>query len=110
LRASFGGHSYFAQVEGDSIKYGKHAMSPSRFANLQGSGNRNAWKAIWLSLPGSDEWQLADVLRSARKSAIARLLGRSEEAAPCEMPPPGKPKNKKNPLRERAEVYFLGGE
>jgi hypothetical protein len=75
LRASFGGHSYFAKVEGDAIKYGEHAMSPSRFANLQGSGNRNAWKAVWLRLPGSDEWLLADVCRSARKAAIARLLG-----------------------------------
>jgi hypothetical protein len=45
LRACFGGHHYFAQVEGGEIKYGEHAMSPSRFANLQGSGNRNAWKA-----------------------------------------------------------------
>ncbi|HEY1147103.1 MAG TPA: hypothetical protein VGF27_00930 [Pseudoduganella sp.] len=55
LRASFGGHNYFAQVEGGEIKYGEQAMSPSRFANLQGSGNRNAWKAIWLCLPGSQE-------------------------------------------------------
>jgi len=50
-------------------------MSPSQFANLRGSGNRNAWKAVWLRLPGSDEWLLADVCRSARKMAIARLLG-----------------------------------
>jgi len=71
-------------VEGDAIKYGEHAMSPSRFANLQGSGNRNAWKAIWLNLPGSDEWLLADVCRSARKAAITRLLGGSAQA---ERPP-----------------------
>jgi hypothetical protein len=92
LRASFGGHSYFAQVQGDAIKYGEDAISPSRFANLQGSGNRNAWKAIWLRLPGSDEWLLADVCRSARKAATARLLGGGVQAerapqAPCEAPP-----------------------
>jgi hypothetical protein len=86
LRASFGGHSYFAQVQGDAIKYGEDAMSPSRFANLQGSGNRNAWKAVWLRLPGSDEWLLADVCRSARKAAIARLLGGGVQA---ERPPQG---------------------
>jgi len=84
LRACFGGHSYFARVEGDAIKYGEHAMSPSRFANLQGSANRNAWKAIWLSLSGSDEWLLADVCRSARKAAISRLLGCGAQA---ERPP-----------------------
>jgi len=61
-------------VEGDEIKYGQQALSPSRFANLQGSGNRNAGKAIWLRLPGSDQWLLADVCRSARQAAIARLL------------------------------------
>jgi hypothetical protein len=75
LRASFGGHNYFAQVEGGEIKYGEHVMSPSRFANLQGSGNRNAWKAVWLCLPGNEEWLLADVCRSARQAAIARLIG-----------------------------------
>ncbi|WP_395399644.1 hypothetical protein ACHMW6_21165 [Pseudoduganella sp. UC29_106] len=81
LRASFGGHNYFAQVEGGEIKYGEHAMSPSRFANLQGSGNRNAWKAVWLCLPGSEEWLLADVCRAARNAAIARLIG---DIAPAE--------------------------
>ncbi|MQA40540.1 hypothetical protein, partial [Rugamonas aquatica] len=74
LRASFGRQQYFATVAGAEIKYGKHAVSPSCFANLQGSGNRNAWKAIWLRLPGSDAWLLADVCRAARKAAIARLL------------------------------------
>jgi hypothetical protein len=84
LRASFGGHNYFARVEGEEIRYGEHAMSPSRFANLQGSGNRNAWKAVWLCFPGSEEWLPADVCRSARKAAIARLLGAGAEA---ERPP-----------------------
>ncbi|WP_395406846.1 hypothetical protein ACHMW6_09395 [Pseudoduganella sp. UC29_106] len=84
LRASFGGHCYFAQVEGGTIKHDGHAMSPSRFANLQGSGNRNAWKAVWLCLPGSEEWLLADVCRSARQAAIARLIGGE---APAERPP-----------------------
>ena len=88
LRASFGGQCYFAQVEEGEIKYGGHAMSPSRFANLQGSGNRNAWKAIWLCLPGSEEWLLADVCRSARQAAIARLIG---DGAPPECPPQKRP-------------------
>ncbi|NGZ83133.1 hypothetical protein [Duganella aceris] len=73
LRASFDHRQYFA-VEGAAIKYGEHAISPSCFANLFGSGNRNAWKAVWLRLPGSDAWLLADVCRAARKAAIARLM------------------------------------
>ena len=75
LRASFGRLSWFAVVEGEEIMHDGHAISPSRFANLQGSGNRNAWKAVWLRLPGSDEWLLANVVRAARKAAVARLLG-----------------------------------
>ncbi|NGZ86475.1 hypothetical protein [Duganella aceris] len=74
LRASFDHQQYFAVVAGAEIKYGEHAISPSCFANLFGSGNRNAWKAVWLRLPGSTEWLLADVCRSARKAAIARLM------------------------------------
>ena len=75
LRASFGGQPYYAIVESTQIKFGKHAISPSCFANLYGSGNRNAWKAVWLRFPGSEEWLLAEVCRSARQAAIARLLG-----------------------------------
>src|SRR5471030_441327 len=56
LRACFGGQPYFAVVQGAQIKCGEQSISPSRFANLRGSGNRNAWKAIWLRIPSSDEW------------------------------------------------------
>jgi hypothetical protein len=75
LRASFGRQPYFAVVAGAQIKYGEHAISPPCFANLYGSGNRNAWKAVWLRFPGSDEWLLAEVCRSARQAAIARMVG-----------------------------------
>jgi hypothetical protein len=80
LRACFAGQPYYATVEGAQIKYGEHAVSPSCFANLHGSGNRNAWKAVWLHLPGSEEWLLADVYRSARSAAIVRLLGNAVQA------------------------------
>jgi len=82
--ASFGGQNYFAQVEGDAIKCGEQAMSPSQFANLRGSGNRNAWKAVWLHLPGSEEWLLADVCRSARAARAQAATRR-----PARSQPPG---------------------
>ncbi|MHA4867825.1 hypothetical protein ACXZ1M_09000 [Duganella sp. PWIR1] len=74
LRASFDHKHYFASVAGAAIKYDEHSISPSCFANLYGSGNRNAWKAVWLRFPGSDAWLLADVCRSARHAAITRLM------------------------------------
>ena len=92
LRACFGKQPYYARVEGAQIKYGEHAVSPSCFANLHGSGNRNAWKAIWLRFPGSEEWLLADVCRSARKAAIARLIG---DAVQADGPQKKKKKKKK---------------
>jgi hypothetical protein len=103
LRACFGKQPYYATVEGAQIKYGEHAVSPSCFANLYGSGNRNAWKAIWLRLPGSDEWLLADVCRSARKAAIARMFG---EAAPADRPPQ---KKEKPPQTRPTASHSAGG-
>lgn len=79
LRANFGRQPYFASVQGEEITYEEQAVSPSCFANLHGSGNRNAWKAIWLRLPGSDAWLLADVYRAARKASITRLLAGDED-------------------------------
>jgi hypothetical protein len=104
LRASFGRQPWFAVVEGAQIKYGASAISPSGFANLHGSGHRNAWKAVWLRFPGSDEWLLADVCRQARQAAIARMIGddaqlrRRAPKAHGQRQGQGKPKKQK-PLR-----------
>ena len=87
LRASFDHKQYFAVVAGAEIKYGEYAISPSCFANLYGSGNRNAWQAVWLRLPGSDAWLLANVCRAARKAAIARLMEGRGQRQPAEQCP-----------------------
>ncbi|WP_229259681.1 hypothetical protein [Duganella aceris] len=87
LRASFDHKQYFAVVAGTEIEYGDHAISPSCFANLFGCGNRNAWKAVWLRLPGSTEWLLADICRSARKAAIARLMAGDTDGGAQPSPP-----------------------
>ena len=114
LRASFGGKSYFAMVEGAEIRHGDRPMSPSRFANLQGSGNRNAWKAIWLRLPGSDEWLLADVFRCAREAAIARLFGApAADSHEVGVPRPKRqspPNTGKRPASQRTNAGAAGRE
>ena len=88
LRASFGRQPYFATVRGAEIKYGEHTVSPSCFANLHGSGNRNAWKAVWLRLPGSDTWLLADTCRAIQKAAMMRLLTGETRPSPVPVPVP----------------------
>jgi hypothetical protein len=74
LRASFGGQPHFATVTGTEIKSGDLTLTPSGFANLYGSGNRNAWKAVWLRFPGNEQWVPADVCRAKQKAVIARLF------------------------------------
>ncbi|HEX5344512.1 MAG TPA: hypothetical protein VFX55_18610 [Duganella sp.] len=78
LRASFGRAPYFAVVQGSEIRCGEQSLSPSAFANLKGSGNRNAWRAVWLRFPGSEQWLLADACRAQQKALIARLFGAAE--------------------------------
>ena len=93
LRASFGRTPYFAVVQGNAIRCGEQSLSPSAFANLQGSGNRNAWKAVWLRFPGDQQWVLADTCRAQQKAAIAGHFGvaaprpaTAPRAAPPHMP------------------------
>lgn len=91
LRASFGRAPYFAVVQGSEIRCGDQSLSPSAFANLKGSGNRNAWKAVWLRFPGNQQWILADTCRAQQKAVIARLFGAAEaqrDAAPGPAMPP----------------------
>jgi hypothetical protein len=80
LRASFGRQPYFASVEGGEIQSDGQSISPSSFANLRGSGNRNAWKAVWLRFPGSPQWVLADACRALQKAATARLFSADADA------------------------------
>ena len=91
LRASFGRAPYFAVVRGSEIRCGEQSLSPSAFANLKGSGNRNAWKAVWLRFPGSEQWILADTCRTQQKAAIARLYD-AAEPQPATASRPASPK------------------
>ncbi len=81
LRAKFGRETWHATVQEGQIKFGEHLVSPSCFANLHGSGNRNAWKAVWLRFPGTEQWVLADTCRTMQKAAIARLFAGDAPAA-----------------------------
>lgn len=91
LRASFGRVPYFAVVKDAEIRFGELAVTPSGFANLQGSGNRNAWKAVWLRFPGNEQWVLADVCRTKQKTAIARLFAGADYVAADSTATPARP-------------------
>ncbi|MBB3119096.1 hypothetical protein [Pseudoduganella violacea] len=65
LRTAFRGHTRYATVDGEHIVYAGRTLTPSAFANLHGCGQRNAWHAIWLRLPGAADWSLAQDCRPA---------------------------------------------
>lgn len=102
LRASFGREQYFAVVQGAAIRSGEQSLSPSAFANLRGSGNRNAWKAVWLRFPGSEQWVLADTCRMQQKALIARLFGAAETSAlACQPSVPASASRRKGSKRRK---------
>jgi hypothetical protein len=85
LRACFDRKPYFAMVRGNEINCDGCGMSPSGFANLFGSGNRNAWKAIWLRFPGVEQWVLAETCRALQETAVANMFA-AGPAAPHNNP------------------------
>jgi hypothetical protein len=63
LRTVYKRQTHHAIVEGDSIIFDRRSVSPSEFANAFGGAVRNAWKVIWVLLPGESDWKLASTLR-----------------------------------------------
>ena len=57
LRVTMHGRARHAAVEGNHIIYNGKPVSPSQLANT-GDVVRNAWRVVWLKLPG-EEWERA---------------------------------------------------
>jgi hypothetical protein len=56
---------HVASVESGRIVYGGCSMSPSQFANLNGSRRRSAWRTLWVLMPDAPDWQRASALRDS---------------------------------------------
>ncbi|WP_051294048.1 hypothetical protein [Pseudoduganella violaceinigra] len=63
LRLTIRKATHHASVEGDCIVYEGAAVTPAQLVNQVAGGTRNAWKHIWLQLPGDTRWQRAESLR-----------------------------------------------
>lgn len=72
LRTVFNGKNFYTLVEGDQIRYENAVSTPSRFANAVGGVRRNAWKVVWVLLPNTTTWKLAEELRPRRKPTGSR--------------------------------------
>ena len=59
----------YAHVLGDTLVYGGQALTPSQFAGLIGGAGRNAWRDLWIRLPGSRQWKKAAYHRNDQNRA-----------------------------------------
>ena len=88
LRTVFGGKNFHCIVEADAIVYDGKPVSPSGFVNAVGGIGRNAWRCTWVLLPQTDQWKLADTLRTRLR--------------PPRRPAPARPAQHDRPMRESA--------
>lgn len=68
VRTVVKGEHVTARVCGNALVYeGKH-VSPAQFVSLAHGFHCNAWKQIWLLMPGQTDWRNADYLRSGSRN------------------------------------------
>ncbi|HEX7006506.1 MAG TPA: hypothetical protein VF274_05175 [Alphaproteobacteria bacterium] len=68
LRMKYRGQIHYAVVQGDRLLFQDRPVSPSELARSIAGSNRNAWRDLWVMLPGADRWVLADSLRRATRA------------------------------------------
>ena len=63
LRMKYRGQIHHAAVEGDRLLFQGRPVSPGELAKSVAGSNRNAWRDLWVMLPGAERWVVADALR-----------------------------------------------
>ncbi len=63
LRMRFGGEVFYARVADDAIVYQGQRLSPRQLTIAIAGDGHNAWRELWLLLPGESKWKLACVRR-----------------------------------------------
>ena len=84
------GHYAFAKIVGDAVLYDGRPMSPNQFAAEVAGTARNAWRDLWLRLPGQRYWKNAafirsEQLRGPRPEPVAAFRPHDALAAPAVM-------------------------
>jgi hypothetical protein len=72
LRVNYSGQAFYARVQGDSLVYEGWPVSPREFATKAAGAGRNAWREVWVLLPGERKWQPASLLRRRAEHEQAR--------------------------------------
>jgi hypothetical protein len=63
VRMQYGGVYSYANIVGDALIYEGRVVTPSQLAALIGGLGRNAWRDLWVRLPGTRQWKKAAYLR-----------------------------------------------
>jgi hypothetical protein len=64
IRMTYRKEPHYAEVARERIIFEGRSLTPSELARkIAGNTNRNAWRDLWVKLPKSSAWVLADTLR-----------------------------------------------
>ena len=72
LRMTCGDETRYAQVVGDAIMFEGRAVSPRGMTLAIAGEGRNAWRDLWLRLPGERYWKSAMSRRREYERCLAR--------------------------------------
>ena len=68
LKMNYKGSNHFAEIRHGKIMDGDCEHSPSEWVSkVANHTSRNAWRDIYVQLPGTRDWALADILRLKKK-------------------------------------------
>jgi hypothetical protein len=87
LRMCYLGQDFFAEVQGNALVHQGQRMSPRQFTQAVAGDGRNAWRDLWLRLPGEKSWtramQLRRRLEQHQADRPASPLDAMQKAAAC---------------------------
>jgi hypothetical protein len=63
VRMHCAGKNFDATVEGDDLVFEGRSMSPRQMTLAVSGQGYNAWRALWILLPGASRWRPASLLR-----------------------------------------------
>jgi hypothetical protein len=70
VRANYDTQPHYAIVDHDLLCYQGQPMSPRQFTLAVAGEGRNAWRDLWVRLPGERQWRrAADLRRALRQQA-----------------------------------------
>ncbi|MBV6320028.1 hypothetical protein [Duganella violaceipulchra] len=72
LRMSYAGMAYYAEVVGEEILFRDDAVSPRQMTMQIAGDGRNAWRDLWILLPGEKNWANAARLRDRLQQRAAK--------------------------------------